>query len=219
MIVHLFLDTEDGRFFSEEARTAIREVCAVSEHDIRVVLPELPPTIEAAAQAGSFVIPETGEVGMAVPPARVNWIVDPSRPGGIAAIARLHLRHTLFHECHHLVRFAHLRDPEVTPTLMDRVVSEGLATAFERDFGGWRPPWGEYPTDVHGWAQELLKLPDSEPSSHWMFRHPDGRRWIGYRAGTYIADRAIAASGRSAAELVLTPTNEILRIAGVDKSR
>ena len=50
----------------------------------------------------------------------------------------------------------------------------------------------------------------------WMFRHPDGRRWIGYRAGTYIADRAIAASGLSAAQLVLVPTDEILEMAGVD---
>jgi hypothetical protein len=49
-----------------------------------------------------------------------------------------------------------------------------------------------------------------------MFQHPDGRRWIGYRAGTYIADRAIAASSRSAAELVQTPTGEILSLAGIE---
>jgi hypothetical protein len=102
---------------------------------------------------------------------------------------------------------------------MDRVVSEGLATVLERDFGGGRPPWGEYPADVDQWVQELLKLPDSEPSNHWMFRHPDGRRWTGYRAGTYIADRAVAASGRSAAELVITPIDEILRFAGVGESK
>jgi hypothetical protein len=64
-------------------------------------------------------------------------------------------------------------------SFMDGVVSEGLATAFERDAGGRLPPW---------------------------FQHPDGRRRIGYRAGTYIADQAIAASGSSAADLVLAPT-------------
>ena len=49
----------------------------------------------------------------------------------------------------------------------------------------------------------------------WMFQHPDGRRWIGYRAGTYIADQAIAASKLSAIELAATPTDEILQRAGM----
>jgi uncharacterized protein YjaZ len=102
---------------------------------------------------------------------------------------------------------------------MDGVVSEGLATAFERDFVGRTPPWGDYGEEVRAWVSELLKLPPSAPYHHWMFQHPDGRRWIGYRAGTYIADQAIARSGRSAAQLVLTPTNEILAVAGVDESK
>ena len=83
---------------------------------------------------------------------------------------------------------------------MNRVISEGLATAFQRDFSGWRPPWGDYEEDVLAWVGELLKLPESERWDQWMYQHPDGRRWIGYRAGTYIADRAISESGRSAAE-------------------
>jgi uncharacterized protein YjaZ len=47
-----------------------------------------------------------------------------------------------------------------------------------------------------------------------MFQHPDGRRWIGYRAGTLIVDRAIAASGASSAALVRVPTADILALAG-----
>jgi hypothetical protein len=99
---------------------------------------------------------------------------------------------------------------------MDGVVSEGLATAFERDAAGRRPRWGEYSQEAAGWVAELLRLPLTAPYNEWMFLHPDGRRWIGYRAGTYIADRAIAASGLSAAQLVLVPTDEILKMAGID---
>ena len=66
---------------------------------------------------------------------------------------------------------------------------------------------------------ELLELPPSAPYSHWMFRHPDGRRWIGYRAGTYIADQAILASGRSAADFFNTATEEILRMSGIAQKR
>jgi Predicted Zn-dependent protease (DUF2268) len=218
MIVPLFLDTDDRQHFSEDARAAVREVCVATEPEVRVLLPALTETIELAAQTGTFVIPETDEVGMAAAPGRVNWIVDPSRPGGVVAIARSQLRFTLFHELHHLVRGWVMNGGQPRTSFMDGVVSEGLATAFERDFGGRKSPWGEYPEDVRLWVTELLGLPASAPYHHWMFQHPDGRRWIGYRAGTYIADQAIAASGRSAAELVLTPTDEILRIAGVDES-
>ncbi len=216
MIIYLFLDTEDHQFFPQDGRRIIQTVCDGAEGDIRSILPTLPRTIEVAAQTGTFVIPETGEVGSAVAPARVNWTVDPSRFGGIASIAQSSLRHTLYHECHHLVRFARLRNPEVAATLMDRVISEGLATAFQRDFSGWRPPYGDYPDDVLAWVEELLEVPESERWDQWMFRHPDGRRWIGYRAGTYIADRAISESGQSAAELVVTPHEEILKLARID---
>ena len=101
---------------------------------------------------------------------------------------------------------------------MDTVVSEGMATAFERDFAGTKPPWGEYPEDVESWVEELLGLTMSAYGSYtkWMLQHPDGRRWIGYRAGTYIVDQAMSASGRSAADLVLVPTGEVLRLAGLN---
>ncbi|MBW3589974.1 MAG: DUF2268 domain-containing protein [Actinobacteria bacterium] len=53
------------------------------------------------------------------------------------------------------------------------------------------------------------------PYQQWMFSHPDGRRWIGYRTGTFIADQATLKSGLSSAELVRTPTEEILKLSGV----
>ncbi|HEU4991794.1 MAG TPA: DUF2268 domain-containing putative Zn-dependent protease [Luteimonas sp.] len=147
-------------------------------------------------------------------PRRIDWVVDPSLHGGIAAIARAQLRATLFHELHHLAR-GWVRFGGAPPrSFMDGVVSEGLATAFERDAGGRNPPWGDPPRDAAAWVAELIALHATAPYHHWMYRHPDGRQWIGYRAGTYIADRAIAASGRSAAQLVRTPATEVLALAG-----
>src|SRR5215471_2508534 len=215
MILPLFLDTDDQRFFPHDARAAICKVCDATDPEVRALLPTLPPTIKLAAQTGSFVIPETGEVGFAFTPVRVNWTVDPSRPGGIAAIAQAQLRFTLFHELHHLARGSVFRGGAPRTSFMDRVVSEGLATAFKRDAAGRFPPWGQYPKEASAWVTELLQLPLTASYEEWMFRHPDGRRWIGYRAGTYIADQAIAASGSSAAVLVRVPTAEILRMAGV----
>jgi hypothetical protein len=216
----LFLDTDDRQFFPDEARSAIREVCRTTEPEVRKLLSDLPPSLELAALTGTgaHVIPETGEVGTALSLNRVRWTADPSRPGGVAAVARSQLRFTLFHELHHCARGWVLSGGPLPLSFMDGVVSEGLATAFERDAAGRRPPWGEYGQEAAAWVAELLALPRSAPYNEWMFRHPDGRRWIGYRAGTYIADKAIAASGLSAAELVRTPTEQILAMAGVAQS-
>lgn len=217
MILPLFLDTDDQRLFPRDARAAIRKVCDATEPEVRALLPTLPATIELAAQTGSFVIPETGEAGSAATPVRVNWTVDPSRPGGVAAVAQAQLRFTLFHEFHHLARGWVVRGGAPQTSFMDGVVSEGLATAFERDAGGRLPPWAQYSQEASAWVAELLELPLTAPYKQWMFRHPDGRRWIGYRAGTFIADQAIAASRASAAELVQVPTDEILRLAGINE--
>jgi uncharacterized protein YjaZ len=70
-----------------------------------------------------------------------------------------------------------------------------------------------------GWVDELLALPRFANYRRWMFYHPDGRPWIGYRAGTYIADRAIARSGLDAAELVSVPTERILALADLPQPR
>jgi hypothetical protein len=94
------------------------------------------------------------------------------------------------------------------------VVSEGLATAFERDVGKVDPPWGRAPPEVMEWTREVLRQPDQADRTTWLRRHPDGRRWIGMRVGTFLVDRATRASGTSAAALVGTPTAEILRLAG-----
>lgn len=215
MIACLFLDTDDKRYFPELARNAIQRVCDVTEPEIRALLPELPEVIELAAQTGKNVLPQTGELGAAATPVRVTWVVDPDRPGGIAATAQSQLRCTLFHEFHHLARGWVKSGSTRWPRLIDGVVCEGLATAFERDFGGRNPPWGSYPENVSAWVQELLALPPNAPYHHWMFQHPDGRKWVGYQAGTFIADRASGATGRTSADLVSVPTNDILVMAGV----
>ncbi|WP_280564346.1 DUF2268 domain-containing putative Zn-dependent protease [Chromohalobacter sp. 48-RD10] len=215
MIVPLFLDTKDCRHFPQDARQVIEEVCADAEPEIRSFLGDLNKDIELACQTGPFVIPETGEMGMAIAPGRVGWTVDARLPVGVAAVARTQLRFTLFHELHHLVRGWVMYGGAVRTSFMEGVVSEGLATVFERDFGGRETPWGQYPDEIAQWVAELLELPMSASYEHWMFQHPDGRRWVGYRAGTYIVDQAILASGLSAADLALVTSDEIIRMSGI----
>lgn len=156
------------------------------------------------------VIPETGETGSAMPPAGVMLTIDPSRPGGVDAIANAWVRAFMFHELHHLARAA----SERPRSIVEHAVFEGMATAFERDFAGAAPPWGLYPGDAAESANELLALPSDASRRHWLAAHPDGRRWIGYKVGRYWVDQAIAKTGRSSAQLVAMPTREILAFSG-----
>jgi hypothetical protein len=196
----------DPHAFSRQERRAIEDVAEKAVPDVRHLLPDLPRPIVLRVSTSHDVIPETGENGSNYQPNVVDWRVDASRTEGIAAIARRELRATLFHELHHLVRCAAVNGMR----LRDHVMREGLGTAFERDYGGTSPPWGQYPNEVSRWAAELLAQPDDAPRDKWLFHHPDGRRWIGYRVGTYLADCAMKASGRTSADLVRVPTDALL---------
>ena len=202
--------SEDGYRFSQAERDTIEDIADAAIPEVRKFLPALPNELLLKVYPGKDVIPETGESGFTANTDRVFWIVSPARAEGIVAIAKRELRGTLFHELHHLVR---AQTPN-SLTLMDRVVGEGLATLFERDAAAMPAPWGQYPPNVADWVKELRALPSDAPWKQWMSRHPDGRRWIGFKAGTYIADQASRASGKTAAQLVNVPTAEVLRLAG-----
>lgn len=145
----------------------------------------------------------------------VSFALDPDHASDSASLMHSHLRPALFHECHHLIRGWVMRGGKRRSRFIDGVIHEGLAVAFERDATGHASAWSNYPDDVHNWVDDLLPLPVYAPDAKWMFYHPDGRRWIGYRAGLFIADRAMAASRLSAAELAQTPCKDILALADI----
>lgn len=195
--------------FSRAERRIIQRIADKAASDARVHLPDLPKKLTLRVESGSDVVPEIGAGGTAIPPDWVRWTVDTTRPEGVTAIANTGLRAALFHEFHHLVRGT----KGVPQKLMDHVIFEGMATAFERDFAGARPLWGSYPANVPEWVAELMALGPDAKHREWLFKHPDGRRWIGYKAGTYLVDEAMKQSGRSSADLVFIGTSDVMKLA------
>ena len=198
-----------GRELSRVERRELQRIADAAFRDVRSQLDGLPPRLALIVRWGKDVIPDTGENGAAGFPGNIAWTVDPDRD--LLATIRRQLRPTLVHELHHLARASRLQ----TRTLLDHVVTEGLATAFERDLGKVDPPWGQAPPDPMVWTREVLSQPETAVLDSWMIRHPDGGRWIGMRVGTFLADRAARASGRSSAALVFAPTADVLRLANV----
>jgi len=199
----------DTYTFSSNDRRVIHTTATATVREVRQLLPSLPTPIELTVRPGADVIREIGQGGDAMPPNGVMWTVDPNRPGGVAAIAKSWLRACLYHELHHLTRAA-VRHPS---SIVEHAVSEGMATAFERDFAGSAAPWGQYPDNVPEWALALASLPANSSRGHWLFSHPDGRRWIGYKVGTYRVDRAMSKTGHTSATLVTTPAAAVISMA------
>lgn len=201
----------DGYEFSTAERRSIEAIAQFAARDVRRLLPGLPRNLVLRVQPSAKVIDVTGETGYPSLPNALGWMVDPHHPGGVTATVDRELRKTLFHEWHHLVRYTAVGMPV---SLMDDVIAEGMATAFERDAAGASPPWGAYPANVMTWVTELRTAPPDVDHGYWLAQlHADGRRWIGMRAGTYLVDRAMRASGKTAAQLVSMPTDLVLKMA------
>lgn len=209
--VHFTENCDEAISYAE--RCALTDLSEAAYAEVLTWLPQLRMDITLTVQCGRSVIPETGEVGASVAAGHVVWVVDPERAGGVQGIAEARLRATLFHELHHQVRGWVMTTGPIA-SFVQCAVAEGLATAFERDAAGASPPWGQYPPDVMDWVEQLRALPPYPSYGEWMFKHPDGRRWIGYRAGTFIADEAKRRAGRTPEDLVTTPAPEILALAG-----
>lgn len=206
------IEIQSSYLHGEDLRCAER-IGASMEPELRQLLPTLADPVRVQIGTEGRVIPQLGFGARSVTVDSIQVTLDPDHRDGNVGLLQTHLRPVLFHECHHLVRGWVMHGGMRPLQLIEAVICEGLGSAFERDAAGHSNPWCSYPETVRSWVDELLKLPINAPYVQWMFAHPDGRQWVGYRAGVFIADRAMAASERSAAELAQTPYEEILRLA------
>jgi hypothetical protein len=206
----VFLDTDTYAFTNDEI-AVVRSVLDEAETEVRTLLPSLPAKLSLLVYPTEFVIPELGSMGMALSPDVIQLSVDPEHAGGVAEVADATFRFTLFHECHHATREKALgrQGSQLVPS----AIHEGLATAFERDFAGHEPLWGYDKAVIDSWTEEFLAL-GAEDYRDWFFNHPDGRRWIGYKVGTYLVDRAIANGDTSAVKLLPVEWRDVLTMAG-----
>jgi uncharacterized protein YjaZ len=200
---------KSGRTLSAAEQAELQRVADAAFGEARSLLEGLPARLTLIVSFGKEVIPETGETGAAGFPGNVALTLDPDRD--VLATIHTFVRPCLLHELHHLARKSRVPGPIA---LRDRVISEGLATAFERDTAKTAPPWGEVTPEVADWAREILGLPESAEVEPWFKARPDGRRFVGSRVGAFLVDRASKASKKSPAQLVFAPTAEVLRLAG-----
>ncbi len=155
------------------------------------------------------VIPEIGVTGITYDNTHVSVVFDYKVPYGKDALAES-LRTTAYHELVHAVTY--VQDPW-QPGVLFGAVTEGLATVFERDTAGSDPLWGKYESDevMKDWYAELKQLPDTtEKDMRYFVNHPDGRKWIVYKTGTWMIDRLLA-SGAAMNELMSMSYKDVVK--------
>jgi len=159
---------------------------------------------------------ETGDHGFAYDSELLIVQFDPRLPYGKETFIK-NFSNTVLHECNHAARYAWLFSQRVfEPTIMYAGIHEGLATAFERDYGSADPLYGEYKDDttMRKWLRELRQADkNGESWKEWGFTRKDGRRWVGYKVGTWIVDRAKEKSNKNVIELTTILSKDILKLA------
>jgi hypothetical protein len=212
---------EDSLQFTESQKVFIREVIIHSEKEVRNLLPNLPDSIKVIVENVDWNLDivggVTGRTETNSPPL-VRIQISNKYQGGIVVAANSALKSTIFHEFHHLSRGWAIQDNKFGPGISNAMVNEGLAVAFTEIYTGNIIDVNSYPEEADKWVEEILALPLDASYAQWvMGEHPDGRTYIGYRTGNFLARRAMNISGKSILELSNLMPNEIIKLAGYEQ--
>lgn len=129
-----------------------------------------------------FVIPEIGLIGItSFRGDSITVTVDSSRK-----IPQIEFDAMLFHELHHGVRFQKM---DLEFDTINRIISEGLACAYEEEMIGRRPIYSKVPLN-----DELIKKlrstnHDGLSSEEWLYGNKDIPKWVGYSYGYELAKK------------------------------
>lgn len=210
---------EETTPFTPEQKQLITEAILESEKEIRTLLPTLPDSIEVAVEIVDWDLDVvggvTGRTDTNSPPF-VAIQISEKYPGGVTAAVQTALKHTIFHEFHHLSRGWAIQDNVYGPGIPNATVNEGLAVVFSETYthqatAADTPPEAAV---AEQWMKEILELPLNANYQHWMFEHPDGRLAIGYRTGNFLIRKAMDKSGKTILELSKETPSDILKLAG-----
>jgi len=209
---------EDSLKFTESQKVFIREVISNSEEEVRNLLPNLPDSIKVIVENVDWnldiVKGVTGRTETNNPPVVLVQMSN-NYQGGVIDSLYQGIKSTIFHEFHHLSRGWAIQDNEFGPGISNAMVNEGLAVAFTEIYTGDINEVNSYTDEADNWVKEILALPLDASYAQWvMGEHPDGRTYIGYRTGNFLARRAMNISGKSILELSNLTPNEIVKLAG-----
>lgn len=211
---------EDGDYNpSQLEETEIEKVIRETAGELRGLFSSLPDVINVTVQFVSrdlsIVDGAAGRADRHSPEGEVVVVISTSYDGGVLAATRDGVPTVIYHEFHHMARGWTIQNSHEHDRIISAVVSEGLAVVFAEKQTGREQIGNQYPEEVAEWIPEIMALPDGANYSHWVSgENPDGRKYIGYRAGKYLIEQALKNSGLSILELSELSEEKILKAAG-----
>lgn len=161
--------------------------------------------VDVAVRVAPWTLPETGVLGYAPLPHFVDLTLTPDNPH-FAGGWRTELPATLAHELHHVRRW---RGPGYGTTLLEALVSEGLAQHYETEERGGLPPYARISADLDELWRRAQPVLDSADYGHpvWFFGSEAGGppRWAGYALGYELVRRFLVREGGDAVTWVDAP--------------
>lgn len=141
-------------------------------------------------QNKNFTISETGEGGYA---ASYDWFhiyIDPTKSENkLKKIISNHIPSTVYHELNHVARW---NSVGYGSTLLEAIISEGLASVFESE--KWKKsktPWAKYSQkEILSMLEIFKKRKKTDDANYnhqeWFYGNGKLPKWIGYKLGVYI---------------------------------
>ena len=193
-----------GEQFSPELAA---ELCGVAEKALGRFTTELDlDGVDVVLMSSTFTLPETGVHGYAPNAHQVDLSVTLGSPA-FQQLWHTEEPATLAHELHHVRRW---REPGYGETLLEAMVSEGLAQHFEAGFRDELPPYAQPTMDLDAlWDRAQPQLAAPHDHAAWFFGSPaqDFPRWGGYALGYELVRRFFAAQGGDAVSHANTPAS------------
>lgn len=208
----------DSKYWPETIKKGITKeklenVARKAVQDASELLPPLSPHFNLTIQFSKeteMMIEGKGFSAMTLSDEWVSICIDPKIIlGAKGLLNELHVM--LMHEYLHASRMYVLDEP-YNPDPVGSAIEEGLSVIFEQDISGEEVPWGKHEDDVtmRKWFDEISKLPADVRDYEYLIDHPDGRRWIIYKTGTWIIQKILDDGKLKFNDLVRMPHQEIL---------
>ena len=190
---------------SPELEAEVRAVAekALERHAARLSL----DGVDVAMYVTPWTLPETGVGGYAPLSHWIQVTLTPDNPH-FAGGWRTEIPATIAHELHHARRW---RGPGYGSTLLEALVSEGLAQHFEADERGGPPPYARIPHELEPLWQRAQAELDAPGYSHsdWFYGSQSAGlpRWSGYALGYALVRRFLMREGGDAVTHADTPAD------------
>ncbi|GMA15844.1 hypothetical protein E5F05_06675 [Deinococcus metallilatus] len=185
-----------GGLLSPELEAGVREVAqeALTRHAARLGL----DGVDVAVYMTPWTLPETGVGGYSPLPHWVQVTLTPENPYFMTRW-RTEVPATLAHELHHARRW---RGPGYGRTLLEALVSEGLAQHFEAEERGAPPPYAHVDSSLDTlWQRARAELyTPTYNHAAWFFGSEAANlpRWAGYALGYELVRRFLNVEGGNA---------------------